>query len=127
MSGIIQSNTCPVCGGVIFSFDFDKEKSLYKCKSCGHEFAAGVVDNDRDLDPKDRIGGYMNQSGVELAADTLQGEQQVAEVVKNCIPQNNLELAEDRKISSNKIGLVFRLYVIVLMLIGFIAILVWCQ
>lgn len=123
MSGIIQSNTCPTCGGVIFSFDFDKEKSMYKCKSCGHEFAAGVIDNDREMDPKDRIGGYMNQSGVELATNTLQGDRQIAEVVKNCVPQENLELAEDRKISSNKTEAAFYLCMTILMLIGLIAIL----
>ena len=125
MSGIIQSNTCPDCGGVIFSFDFDKEKGLYRCKTCGCEFAAGVVNNDREMDPKDRIGGYMNQSGVELAADTLQGEKQVAEVVKNCVPQENVDLADDVRIAPSPRQKILMILWTIFLLCGFCAIASW--
>ena len=77
MSSIIPSNHCPNCKGVIFSFDFDKEKNKYRCKTCGCEFEPQEPVNDADLDPKDRIGGFMNQSAAELHPAMLQGEQTV--------------------------------------------------
>lgn len=91
MSSIIPSNHCPNCKGVIFSFDFDKEKNRYRCKTCGCEFEPQEPINDTDLDPKDRIEGYMNQSAAELHPVMLQGEQSVVNEnkISDSIPADN--------------------------------------